>query len=162
MTSVSRHRPGSELAVFAINHLDHLKEAARASQRDPAVRRTFRSRRRWVTAARAVKQDGPRRVYFAVVDSGPIIQYEAALVEVYVNPNRTAVRTKRLLGCSGETTKGENLWHDTVQTLYVISDCRKLTRRFPQTELQKFKGGLPLAANYTRPYALVRLRKGAP
>lgn len=158
MNTVRSHVPDTELAVFAKNHRRHLDEAAQASQRDPASKRTFRSRKRWVTAARVVAQHGPIPIYFAVVDSEPIIEFEADLIDVYVDPDQTDPRAKELLRYSGDTTRDEGLWKDSVKTLYLISRCKKVTTGFPQSQLLKFEGGEPLAANYRRPYARVRRR----
>jgi hypothetical protein len=134
--------PETELAVFARNHVQHFEEACEASSASGASTelRVFRSDKGWVTAARVVSHHGSVPIYFAVVDAGSTVRYEAELVEVHLNPSRTDPKTKELLKHRGKTTALEPL-DDGVETLYVVRGCRRLDDAFPQTELIKFKGG---------------------
>jgi hypothetical protein len=143
----------TDLAVFSRNHPKYLREAAGKS---PDERVTFRSNVRWVSAADALKRFGPRRIYFAEIDGGGQVGYEADLVQVQVDPSRANPTTRILLTHVLNSTKGEDLWDDSVQTLYVIANCRRVKTAFPQTKLRKAKDGTPLDVNYIRSYALVR------
>jgi hypothetical protein len=151
----------TELAVFTRNHEHHLQEASQATSSDHTALRTFRSRKRWVTAAQIVAKHGPIPIYFAVVDSGPTVEYEGELVDVQLDPSPSDPKTQKLLKHSGETTKPEGLWKETAGTLYLVRGCRKLGEAFPQASLLKFRGGVPLESTYTRAYALVRRRSSA-
>ena len=73
-----------------------------------------------------VAKHGPIPIYFAVVDSGPTIEYEAELVDVHLDPAPSDPKTQGLLKHSGETTKPEGLWKETAETLYLVRGCRKL------------------------------------
>jgi hypothetical protein len=84
----------TEVAVFARNHKRHLQEASQAAGSDHTALRTFRSWKRWVTAAKIVAKHGPIPIYFAVVDSGPTIEYEAELVDVQLDPAPLTQRHK--------------------------------------------------------------------
>ena len=159
MTTVASKVLDTELAVFARNHARHLEEAAAASARDAESLRTFRSHRRWVTPARVVPLHGSVPIYFAVVDGGPIVEYQGELVEVHVDPSVNDSKTQGLLRYCGETTRSEGVWNDDVGTLYLVRGCRKIRNPFPQSELIKFDGGAPLDAGYTRAYACVRRRR---
>ena len=112
--------------MFARNHERRLQEASQAAGSDHTALRTFRSRKRWVTAAKIVAKHGPIPIYFAVVDSGPTIEYEAELVDVQLDPAPSDPKTQELLKHSGETTKPEGLWKETAETLYLVRGCRKL------------------------------------
>ncbi len=144
----------SNLAIFSRNYRKYLNEAARKGHNEPV---TFRSKLRWVTAEKAIKASGPCRIYFAEQDTSSRITYAAELMEVQIGPSLMNPRTKRLLRHELDSTRGEQLWGDTAQTLYVISNCRKLKRPFAQAKLRKANDGKPLDANYIRSYALVRV-----
>lgn len=145
----------TNLAVFSRNYEQYLKEAA-ARPRDERV--TFRSNVRWVSAERAIQQFGPRKIYFAPIDGGGRVEYEAGLVQVQVDPSRANKTTQALLKHVLASTKDEGLWNDSVQTLYVIANCRRLSKPFPQTQLRNASDGSPLDENYIRSYAIVRER----
>lgn len=142
----------TDLAIFSRNYPKYLREAAGKS---PDERVTFRSNVRWVSAANALKRFGPRRIYFAEIDGGGKVEYEADLVQVQVDPSRANPTTQTLLTHVLDSTKAEELWDDSVQTLYVIANCHRVKKTFPQTKLRKAKDGIPLDANYIRSYALV-------
>jgi hypothetical protein len=142
----------TDLAVFSRNYPKYLKEAARKEPDQPV---TFRSKLRWVSAADALARFGPRRIYFADVD-GNQVEYEADLVQVQVDPSGRNSTTKALLAHSLDSTKSEELWDDSVQTLYVITNCHRVKKKFRQTKLRKAIDGTKLDENYVRSYALVR------
>jgi len=142
-----------DLAVFSRNHAHYLKEASRL-KRDQRV--TFRSKVRWVSVAAAVNRSGaPRQIYFCEIDRGSQVRYQADLVQVQVDPSRKSAVTIALLKHVLKSTKPEKLWDDSVQTLYVISNCRKLKKPFPQTRLRRQDSNRPLSKDYIRSYALV-------
>jgi uracil-DNA glycosylase len=147
----------AEVAVFSRHHERHLEEACKVESASPVLR-SFRSRGRWVTAARLVSRQGPIPIYYAVTDGSPVVRYAAELVEVHLDPDFSDDRTKRLLQLRGSTTANERWDDDGVETIYVIRGCRHLHAPFQQSELVKFNGGRPIEVNYTRTYALVRRR----
>jgi hypothetical protein len=146
------------LAVFSRNHKVHLEAAAAAGAADPERLVVLRSQKKWISAAKAVRAHGPTAIYFAVVDGGSTVEYEAELVEVEVNPASDSVTTQRLLQHVAETTKDEGLWNDQVRTLYAIRGCRRVATPYLLSELSKQAGGQPLSDGYIRNYALVRKR----
>ena len=143
----------AESAVFSRIDERHLEEACTVATTAGALR-IFRSRRRWTTAAKVVSRQGPIPIYFAVTDGTPTVRYEAELVEVHIDPNLNDEGMRALLRHRGATVAGEE-WDDTVETVYLIRGCRKLSAPFPQDELVKVDGGMPVELNYTRAYALV-------
>jgi hypothetical protein len=155
MSDSTRIKPVSDLAVFSRNHAHYL-EAASERKRDTPT--TFRSRVRWVTAAGAIKVFGPRSIYFVSVDGARKVDYQADLVEVQLDPDTRKARTRRLLGYELSATKKgkEELWSNSVKTLYVIENCRRLrSGSFSQTRLRKSADGTKLHRDYRRSYAIV-------
>ena len=143
---------GTNVAIFSRNWPKYLKAAAKRGANEPT---TFRSKVRWVSAAKAIKLHGPRRIYFASIEGGGLVEFEADLVDVQLDPVKSNSRTRLLLGHELAMTEGEDLWDDGVQTLYVITNCRKIPTPFPQTRLHKVSDQKPIDANYIRSYALV-------
>ena len=144
-------------AVFSRHHEKYLTAATRASRK----RVTFRAEKRWVTAARALTRNDSIPIYFAVVDGPPQVRYTAKLREVLVDPRGGAKDTRRLLAHSLPATAKEGLWETSkrkgpVRTLYLISDCKRLSRPFPITRLTKTSSRTSLSAGYRYSYALVR------
>ena len=146
------------MAIFSRNERSHLEAATDAGSAEPERLVVLRSRKKWVAAAIAVRAHGPTAIYFAVVDGGPTVEYEAELVEVQVDPDPETVATERLLDHVAETTRHEGLRNDQVRTLYAIRGCRRLDRPYRLSELTKHDGGEPLSDGYIRNYALVRKR----
>ena len=144
------------IAVFSRNFEKYLV-AARASRRPV----TFRGEKRWVTAERTLKRAESIPIYFAVVDGPPQVRYTAKLREALVDHRSGARDTERLLAQSLPATAKEGLWETAkrrgrVRTLYVITDCKRLTRPFSITRLVKAHDGSSLSSGYRYSYALVR------
>lgn len=112
----------TDMAVFSRNWPHYLAAAAKRSRDVPT---TFRSKTRWVNAASAVQAHGPRPIYFASIEGDGTGEFEAYLIDVEVDPHRRA-RTQELLANELNLTRNEGLWNDSVQTLYVIANCRKV------------------------------------
>ena len=158
MTKSVSQSHGASMAVYSRNHRGHLESAAAVGSTDSQRLVTLRSQKEWVSADKATRKYGPTAIYFAVVDGGPFVEYEAELVEVQLNPDAENPETKRLLAYAAETTSHEGLWGDKVKTLYAIRNCRKLSQHYRLSELTKCDGGQPLSDDYIRGYALVRRR----
>lgn len=143
-------------AVFTRNYQQHLEDAIEKNPRQPI---TFRSYLKWTSAELAVKTHGFCKIYF-VPGEEKLVKYEAILEEVLLEPQPDSPKTKELLANCLESTHEEGLWEKEngevgVQTLYVISHCRKLTSPFMQTELIKLSDDRPIDENFIRSYALV-------
>jgi hypothetical protein len=117
---------------------------------------TFRSEKPWITAAKAVDAGFQPTVYYAVVNGGPFVQYEARLAAIILRPNPSDLEVQRLLEHEAESTRGEGLWNNQVKTLYGVVNCRRLSSPMPQSSLTKYHDGIPLSDAYIRNYALVR------
>jgi len=141
-----------DFAIFSRNHKSYLEEASRR-KRDEWT--TFRSNVRWVTARNAVKANGPCKIYFAAIDDDGMVNYEAELVHVQIDPRASSAETRRLLLKTLKSTTKEKLWDNAVRTLYVIANCKRLDKSLPQTKLRKLNDNSPLDKNYIRSYALV-------
>jgi hypothetical protein len=142
-----------DFAVFSRNYGSYLDEATHRGKDEWT---TFRSSVRWAAARNTVKAAGQCRIYFAVIDGDGTVDYEAELVRVQIGPSLPDVETQRLLSHALKSTRNEKLWDkNKVKTLYVISNCRKIAKPFPQTKLRKLSNNQPLDKNYIRGYALV-------
>jgi hypothetical protein len=93
--------------VFTRNHRRHLEEAAALCAADPERRVTFRSAKKWVSAARAVVFGVIVPVYIAVV-GGSGIEYEADLVDIQLDPSDGDPLTKQLLALDTAQQRGRN------------------------------------------------------
>ena len=102
-------RDGAKLAIFTRNHKEHLEEAFRVSSTEPDRFIPFRGVLRWSSAAEALQKQSFIDIYFAVVDSGSLIQYVAKLQRVIVDPQRGQPKTEKLLDLSTSTTRDEGL-----------------------------------------------------
>lgn len=142
----------TDAAVFSRNHRHYLEQASARAVDEPT---TFRSNVPWVSAANAIEKHGPRTIYFAPIDGGGRIEYQGDLVEVQVDPSKSHPVSQRLLSYALKDTSTEELWENTVLTLYVVANCHKLKKPFPQTRLRKLSDDCPLDENYIRSYALV-------
>lgn len=134
-------------AVFARNYGVHLEGAAALPAEQLA---TFRSQTRWVSAAKAVAEEGSIPIYFASGD-GSEVRYQADLVAVRIDPEPG----DELLQHSVASTEGEELWDNKVRTLYAIKGCRPVEPPFPMTRLIKVSDGLPIDPNFRRSYVNV-------
>jgi hypothetical protein len=154
-------RDGAKLAVFTRNHKGHLDEAFRVSSAEPERLIPFRAVSRWSSAAQALQQHSPIDIYFAVVDSGPLVQYAAKLLRVIVDPQRGQPETEQLLDLSTTTTREEGLWENTGKpagTLYAINHLERVPQPFSMTELIKVSDNQPISPDYGYSYTLVYAR----
>lgn len=94
----------------------------------------------------------PRELYIVPIDGDGSVEFVADLREVYLNPKIGEPKTEELLKHVLPSTKDEGLWGNT---LYVIQNCRKLSRSFPQTELIKVSDRKPLSEDYKYSYSIV-------
>lgn len=142
-----------QCAIFARNYSFHLDEATQQELT------TFRSKTIWRSAQDAVDIHGPRKIYFAPVDSKGLIEYEAILEEVELYPENNTDATKRLLANCSPSTQDEGLWEkdgkNHVYTLYVISNCRKVSSPFPITQLKKLSDDKPIDEGFNYSYSIV-------
>ena len=164
-----RSRRYERFAVFSRNHESYLQKAARIAARHPDRLITFRSRLVWVTAAEALRWNSPRPIYFGLVDGGGRVEYSALLHRVILRPRPGSKSTQEALamclkGRSG--TRHEGLWEEEgrrrVKTLYIVSNCRRISRPFPIGHLVKVSDGKPIDDTYRYSYALVRIPKKPP
>lgn len=154
-------RDGAKLAVFTRNHKEHLDEAFRVSSAEPDRLIPFRGVRRWSSAAEALQKQSPIDIYFAVVDSGALIQYVAKLQRVIVDPQRGQPETEKLLDSSTFTTRDEGLWENDGKpagTLYAVNHLERVPRPFAMTELIKVSDDQPISPDYGYSYTLVYAR----
>lgn len=146
------------MAVFTRNHKRHLDEAFRVSSAEPERLIPFRAAKGWSSAAKLLQQSSPVDIYFAVVDSGPLIQYVAKLRRVLVDPQRGQPETEQLLELSTSTTQHEGLWETDkkpARTLYAINQVERVPQPFPMTELIKVSDDQPISSDYGYSYTLV-------
>ena len=116
---------------------------------------------RWSSAAQALQRHCPIGIYFAIVDSGPLIRYAAKLQRLIIDPQRAQPETEQLLALSTSTTRDEGLWEDTSKpagTLYAINHLELLPEPFPMTELVKISDDKPISTGYAYSYTLVYAR----
>ena len=77
-----------------------------------------------------------------------MVEYVADLYDVLLEPQRGQPLTEELLKLTTKSTAGESLWKHYkgphVQTLYVVSDVRKLKQPFPMTKLVKISDNEPI------------------
>src|SRR6476659_9670521 len=105
MTIAKAIRERAKVAVFTRNHKSHLDEAFRVSSAKPERLIPFRAAKRWSSASELLQQCSPVDIYFAVVDSDPLIQYVAKLRRVIVDPQRGQPETEQLLELLTSTTQ---------------------------------------------------------
>lgn len=139
------------IAVFTRNYEHHLEKAASAA---PKRLITFRSKKRWVKAREILDKQKYARLYIAPGRDGPI-EYDSILKAIHLSPRKGEEYTERLLQLCLPGMEEEALWEDEVQTLYVITNCRKLAKPLPLSSLTKVDGGEPLSDAFTRTYAVV-------
>ena len=152
-------KQNSHCAIFSRNYSEHLDEAVGISSHNPRQPITFRSSVVWSSAKLAIETHGQRKIYFALVGDSNFVSYEANLEKIELNPELNPQTAQYLLQYCTQSTREEGLWEKAVKvgvkTLYVISDCRKITSPFPFTELRKLIDGSPIDENFSRSYALV-------
>src|SRR5215218_392746 len=127
----------THVGVFARNHRPYLECATqRTSTGNFNGLTTFRSSKEWASAKRALKRGGRGSVpvFFAVVGE-PCIQFTARLEEVCLRPQGGDPEVERLLKFVPEATVDEGIWHEGQGTLYMLSDCQELLKRFRLDQL---------------------------
>jgi len=142
-----------------------LEEATDVAQSDPTRLITFRSSGHWTSAVKALGTYNTIPIYFAVIQEGVQIAFEADLVSVYLNPDPEDPATERVLGFSLPSTADEGLWENydsPVRSLYMIKRCRKLPQPFPMMKLVKVSNDEPIASNFGYSYAIVYQRGSEP
>lgn len=165
-TASENAKPFRHFAVFTRNHSKYLRTASRIAAKQPAKLITFRSRLRWTSANAALSAGGPRAIYFSSDEpnhgeAAPMVTHEAVLHIVILGPRIRSKQTREALDNCLPATKLEGLWEEgrRVQTLYVISHCRKMRRPFRIDNLVKISDGKPLSVKYKYSYALVKSRR---
>ncbi len=150
---------GGDVAIFTRNHRNHLEQAVSLSAFDPTRQITFRARSKWVSALDALNKKKPRDLYISPVGGDGIVEYVADLYLVHLDPQRGQPVTEELLKLATASTADEGLWEhyegQNVQTLYVVSNIRKLEQPFPMTKLVKVSDNKPIRENYGYSYCLV-------
>ncbi|MCW5554000.1 MAG: HNH endonuclease [Verrucomicrobiae bacterium] len=146
------------IAVFARNHAQYLVSACAVSDVDPSRLITFRSAVRWTRAKQALDEQKIAQVYLAPIGSRGIVEYEATLKAIVLNPDARDADVAKALDHALPETTGEGLWGKDgpeVKTLYTISHCRSLALPFPITLLQKASDGQPVSKDYGYSYVPV-------
>jgi hypothetical protein len=151
-------RAGERVAVFTRNHQRHIDEAVAISSGDPNKQIVFRARSKWASAADALGAKTPLPLYIAPVGGDGTVEYVADLHEVHLEPDYGDGRTDRLLALTTASTQGEGLWENKehpVQTLYLITNCRRIERPLHMTKLVKVSDDEPISADYGYSYSIV-------
>lgn len=163
MSIASTISRGDDIAIFTRNHPEYIEEACTECKKNPARRITFRAGLRWVAAANAleVHRPNPLDLYIAPIGTKGVVEFIAKLHSVLLDPEPKQPRTKELLALELDSTKGEDLWHDSVATLYVIGNCQKLKRPFDMNELVKVSDKISLSVDYAYSYSIVYARASA-
>lgn len=146
-------RTTERIAVFARNHLQYLEFAAAVAESDAERWVTFRSKKSWAGAGKALLKQGRVAVFFAVVGE-QTVQFKANLQEVLLQPRAEDQSAQRLLRLAPPATEREGLWGNEVETLYAISGCFRLESPFPLSRLLKASDHSPLSADFRYSYAL--------
>lgn len=149
---------GSKTAVFARNHRKYLEESAERNREDRTRLTTFRSAATWTTARRANEGEGPLEIYFAPIGGNNLVEYQADLLQVILNPSRGDRATEEALTFQLSSTENEGLWGGdarSVRTLYVVSRCVPVKRPFPMSALHKKSDGLPISEGFGYSYCIV-------
>jgi hypothetical protein len=146
----------AEAAIFSRNYKGHLDRACKASEKNPNHKSLFKSKRRWAFAKRCVDRFGSIPIYFAVNDGQSVVRYAAELCKIQLDPYKGSQTTQDFLSHGSEQIKKEELWDGKAKTLYLIRDCRKLSKTIAQNNFVKLFNGIPLSDKYQRGYAIVR------
>lgn len=157
-------RRNPDIAVFSRNYPEYLEVASKIAIEQPERLITFRAVRTWKSAQIALNYHSTLPIYFACVRGKGIVEYEAVLCTIYLNPKRGDRDTERLLALCLNETKNEGLWEkykQTVHTLYVIRKCKKIEKPFPMTTLIKIRNDKPMSKNYGYSYSIVYKYSGA-
>jgi hypothetical protein len=151
-------RGAERVAVFTRNHQRHIDEAIAISSGDPNKHIVFRARSKWVSAADALVGKTPLPLYIAPVGGDGTVEYVADLHDIHLHPEYGDGRTDQLLALTTASTQGEGLWENKehpVETLYVITNCRRIQRPFHMTKLVKVSDDKPISSDYGYSYSIV-------
>ncbi|MCI5183418.1 MAG: hypothetical protein D3921_13050 [Candidatus Electrothrix sp. AW1] len=142
----------ADFAVFTRNYREHI---VAAGERERGV---FRSKVRWSTPERALKEGDTIDVYIALADGNRsgYIEFRAKLSKIILNPNHNDPDVIEMLKNTPSSTEGEELWEGNVETLYELTNIEKVEPPFPFTELRKLNGGENIDSNYSRSYCIVQ------
>jgi hypothetical protein len=159
MTTATIIAKGGEVAIFTRNHRHHVESAVSLSVSDPTRQITFRACSKWVSTLDALNKKKPRDLYISPIGGNGMVEYVADLHRVHLEPQRGQPVTEELLKLTTPSTADEGLWEQNerqnVQTLYVVSNVRKLEHLFPMTKLVKLSDNKPIGENYGYSYCLV-------
>jgi hypothetical protein len=152
------------MAVLTRIHLRHITTVL--STATPNQRIAFRSKKRWVSAKKALDHMRPCILYIvAIPDRGDtsgstgLVEYQAELDEIVTNPRKGEEQTDHLLSWLLTGTELEE-WTPPAQTLYALVNIRRLKKPFPITELVKLDGLTNISEGYKYSYSLVSPRPG--
>jgi hypothetical protein len=87
-----------------------------------------------------------------------MVEYQAMIHHIKLNPSQKDPETRTLLGFSLKETMDEGLWEKegiSVNTLYTITHCCRLPVAFPMTELIKIADNQPISEDFGYSYSLV-------
>ena len=142
----------TRVAIFDRNHTQYLDEACDWAQRDPNRPVTFRSRKRWSRAERALAEQDSVRILFSANGAQGMVGYEARLLWTVKNPSEDDPETKRALQYQLDSTCDEHLWENEgreLKTLVVISRCRRIAEPFHMSQLVKASEKMePISKDY--------------
>lgn len=142
------------IAIFARNHLHLLEEARVRSEQYPEVPSLFRAAVSWSSAEAALKYHDTLPIYFCPCGAQGAVTHEATLTSILLHPQRDDPSTQKYLGYSTESTREEDLWGESVQTLYLIEDCHRVPP-FSMTSLIKIEDNNPISEDYGYSYSIV-------
>jgi hypothetical protein len=157
MSLINKAEETRDIAILCQNHRIYLEHAAKITDRYPERRITFRATDTWRSGQTALRAHGPRTIYLAPND-GDMVEYEARLEQIKLEPEREEGETEALLAKCLPETQDQGLWEqygDRVRTLYVISNCRRIAAPFPYTRLVKLSDEEPVDEHYNYGYVLV-------
>ncbi len=158
MSIKAKIRTSSGVAVFARNHRLYLEAAASRNEKQPERFTTFRAAKSWASAHYANEVHGAIKVYFAAIGGEKEVEYEGIIHRIKLGPQKSDQDTKDLLRFSLTETKDEGLWEKgrkRVNTLYVITHCKKISVPFPMMELIKLSDDKLISEDYGYSYCLV-------
>jgi hypothetical protein len=140
----------ADVAVLTRNFAVHL---------EPAVTRggrvTFYSNVRW-RHIEAERQAGEEIVvYFIVSEHSGVVTYEGRLDAICIPPVKDTAELEAILRRAPDDAARAAVQSGEAKTIYSISDVRRVTPPFAQTELLKRVDGKPVDRDYSRSYCVV-------
>jgi hypothetical protein len=146
-----------DVAILCRSHPVYLAHAAKIGELHPERRITFRTGVPWRSGEVALEVHGPRTLYL-LPEGEEMVEYEARLEEVLLDPVAGSPQTQALLEMCLPETRDQGLWEqygEAVRTLYVLSHCRPIAEPFPYTALIKLSDDAAIDPNYRYGYVLV-------